>query len=475
MLEIDFNVDHPAARYRAGSGALFSFSKGPPGPGLHNSCELPFGFVYTPLAPPDSITPVPCIGESLPPVLCLTCLAYINLYSTFDAVTGIWTCALCGSRNAAPPEALATTLAPALVSPMLEYRQVLPGMGSETNACAMVLVVDRNVPRHEARAIGAVIEPILRHQARDSPLHLGLIVFGKSVSLYHLGVSGMAVCDVFSTNQDLTDSHLRHRPYLATLDASDTETALQALHQCLAAVYGVSEEDDEHQDHGDLSENVPSNRAGSSRMDRLRAQKAARMKGSSTDNPDEGMGGVWSRKNLKSTPSRAFRCTGEAIQCAIDLTSAASSTAARTGRILLFTNGCPNYGDGHVVAESSHRVADVVDTLKIPRSVEYFDIVAKAAAEGGIGIDVMCTGAQELCLPVYQALVDPSAGFVVTHESFATPHLSHNLQYLLKHTFMSQLELGDRESATGERSEVWMQGCIIDIRLPRYDDLFQNV
>jgi Sec23/Sec24 trunk domain/Sec23/Sec24 zinc finger len=553
--------DHPAARYRASNGALFSFTKGPPGPGLVNSCELPFGFVYTPLAPPeqDSYLPdsgipvIPCLGESLPSVVCLTCLAYMNLYSTFDPATGVWMCSLCGSRNACPPDALTTSLAPALVSPMIEFRQVLPGLASEVNACTIVLVLDAHLPSIEARMVGKVVESVLK-SSHYTVCHLGLVIFGKRVSMYHLGLSGMASCDVFSTHKDLTDAHLQHRPYFATLQADSTSSqsaSFQALHQCLAAVYGISE-DDWHD-----NENAPANKAasttstgtatttstGSSRLERLRAEKAARMK-KTTSQTDEVLS-PWAllqqnKQNRRQaanksvgangTSTRAYRCTGEAIQCAIDLTSASTAASARTGRIFLFTNGCPSHGDGHVVVsdedagnesavrESSHKgarqAADVVDPWQIPRSVHYFDILAKAAIEGGIGIDVLCTGAQELCLPVYQALVEPSAGFVVIHESFVSRtdsgaaaaasatidsnskniitkgkkgskestggtaaaaaaaadsmlHLEHNLRYLLNHTFVSQLELSDRESATGERSEVWMQGCIIDIRLPR--------
>ena len=41
---------HPAFRRRADEGVVFTASKCPPGPGLENSCELPFGLVWTPMA-----------------------------------------------------------------------------------------------------------------------------------------------------------------------------------------------------------------------------------------------------------------------------------------------------------------------------------------------------------------------------------------------------------------------------------------
>jgi Sec23/Sec24 zinc finger len=91
---------HPAARYRSDQGAVFSSSKCPPGPG--RTCGLPFGFVWTPLAPMDASNHLtPSNNQIGPPdgAICITCLAYINLYCKVDIDSGRWTCALCSAEN----------------------------------------------------------------------------------------------------------------------------------------------------------------------------------------------------------------------------------------------------------------------------------------------------------------------------------------------------------------------------------------
>jgi hypothetical protein len=74
-------------------------------------------------------------------------------------------------------------------------------------------------------------------------------------------------------------------------------------------------------------------------------------------------------------------------------------------------------------------------------------------------------GANELGLPAYQALVEPSGGYVLPHLSFTTPHLEHNLKFLLQHTFMSKSRStpDDLEEDGGGPPE-----CFVDIRADRY-------
>jgi hypothetical protein len=476
--------EHPASRYRAGDGVLFSSSKAPPGPGPENSCELPLGFIWTPLSPTNNLSVIPSDDPAaLPPVLCLACLSYLNMYANFDLATGVWICPLCEFKNIAPKEAFATdgALAAVLVSPGLEFRQsIVPvegpenpdiGMGgSDMDICNIVLVMDKNLSCIEAQAVGSAIQSMLADMA-DNPcrINLGLIVFGQTVSIYQLGIYGMASADVFATHSGLTEDHLNDRSYLLTVEKGDSE--LHNLIRCLSAVYSF-----------DVSENLENESDGNSvipmtRMDLLRQRKEARIRRQqSSSSSSGGEGGYalakspWAvaKEEAKSAP--AVRCTGEAIQCAIDLATAGSANAARTSRILLFTNGCPNYGDGSVVSSDpastgpgKSRVAmNVVDPHTLARAVQYFDIIARSASEAGVGIDVMCVGALELGLPGYQALVEPSAGYVLPHDTFATEHLKHNLGFVLKHTFVSTAPMHD------SNGEVWMDGCIIDVRTSRY-------
>ena len=110
------------------------------------------------------------------------------------------------------------------------------------------------------------------------------------------------------------------------------------------------------------------------------------------------------------------RCTGTAIEKAIEL---ATSSSRHTGRILLFTNGCPNVGAGSVIAPhlggvrkpvdrtplgvggssgstSKGRIQkakrDVVDPHMMNVALEFFKNLGEDAFESGIGIDVFCSG-----------------------------------------------------------------------------------
>ena len=72
-------------------GVIFTAGKCPPAPGLGASCELPFGFVWTPMAGIGGGcrlgAPTVVDAPALPPVICLRCLCYLNPYAEYDAET----------------------------------------------------------------------------------------------------------------------------------------------------------------------------------------------------------------------------------------------------------------------------------------------------------------------------------------------------------------------------------------------------
>ena len=124
---------------RRRSGAVFSSRQCPPASGgLEHSCQLPFGFLWTPFAgivlpassssssaaDPDVVANTttqdssgdPDVAvvvnhgtsgdddddDSLPPVLCTTCLAYMNLYCDTRQGGKIWICPFCQCENGMP-------------------------------------------------------------------------------------------------------------------------------------------------------------------------------------------------------------------------------------------------------------------------------------------------------------------------------------------------------------------------------------
>lgn len=207
---------HPAFRRRA-DGPVFTSTKCPPGPGLQYSCELPFGFIWTPMSPSSSVALV-SRDDALPPVICLTCLAYMNQYSIVEESTGIWVCSLCGEQNVAPESLFSGTkessadeanISLALVAPVVEYRQrvnLVTPQGAVPNSRSYVLVLDGNLPCEEVKAVVTAMQKLLLQEVeRGMHIQLALVVYDEMVSIYQLGIVGMASADVYPPLQEDTE------------------------------------------------------------------------------------------------------------------------------------------------------------------------------------------------------------------------------------------------------------------------------
>ena len=519
--------DYSAFRRRADEGAIFTSSKCPHAPGLKYSCELPFGLVWTPMAVykndvmcgdnddgldngnNTSKTNMPIIkcDGALPPVLCLSCLAYINPFAEVDYKTGIWTCPLCGQDNVVPKKQLrdGCNIMTALNSPFVEYRQsVKPDHDYDddddsiskkkkkqkkkkkkvkvvqeepSDFCTYLLVVDENLSQKDSQAIAPALEEILKEEQRTSDIfsktRIGLVTFGKSVSMYQLGLCGLASADVYvpsdpdddDDDDDEFNVNTENRAYLTQVDPEDNLTSLK---NSLSSIFGVAVEESD-----DI---VPQTSTSlfSSRLAMLTQKKEARLRKEENDedlNLSTDAKSPWMKRHENNTSEYRKRSTGEALQCAIELANGAMSHPSRTSRIILFTNGCPNIGDGNVVARKDFSQTtkkkekkpthDIVDMDMLEEAVEYFDITADFAVSTGIGIDVFCCGVTELALPAYQAMVEPSGGYVIPLVSFDTPQLEHNLNFILRNTYMSK-----SKNISEEQLDDFEGGaeCILDIR-----------
>lgn len=471
---------------RRGVGAAFTSTKCPNGPGLENSCELPFGFVWTPMADPgDDISEddpnglqiIKCESNEFPPVLCLSCLAYINPHVQINK-KGIWKCALCEHENVVPKDQLrkGTNLMTALTSPCVEYHQrVAKPVPSEKekidyatkneDCCTFIFVVDENLSPKDGQAIIPAVEAMLKDRAESEDgedTKIGLVVFGKSVSIYQLGISGLASADVYAGPDDIEgdddefDREVEKRSYIADVHSGE----LTSLRNALSSVFGVAVDDPLAASSSLFS--------GGSRMEMLSRRKAARLRKEENGTDQESGVAAKSPWIRSSNDSSSSRCTGNAIQCALDLASS-SSSSSRTSRIVLFTNGFPNIGEGSVVDhEASMEKSkskrgkkaphDIVDADMLEKAVTFFDTLASAAIDVGIGLDVFCCGVTELALPVYQAMVEPGMGYVMPLITLDTPELEQNLKFILDNTYMSRSRYLP-EGANGSGAE-----CIVDIR-----------
>jgi Sec23/Sec24 zinc finger/Sec23/Sec24 trunk domain len=578
---------HLAARYRSDQGAVFSSSKCPPGAG--QTCGLPFGFLWTPLAPTSQqssssdgsntdASTTSTTNELPPGSICITCLAYINLYCKVDLSNGRWTCALCQSENVIATAATGVSSATTtnaednnvihsqsdwLSRFDVEFRQSLDGVSTIPSSSSpqtivpptqrIVLVIDQNLPAAEALAVGAVMQQYYAttNTTANPPLYdieWGLIIFGKHVHMYHVGsdvASGMAAADVVYRSS--SHSFSSNATSAATLQFSDTVydendmvylgRSLDTLLTCLSASFGVVRSSSSYNENPAISSPTATDLLVSegtdgavgkkSRLEILKERKQARLqqqqqKQQQQLSTDSERSAKSTAQNVSMPPKSPWlmareraaatapplRCTGKAIQCAIDLMTVVTSTSEassitigqdgsssshrplrRHDRILLFTNGCPNVGDGSVVdLQGNYKTMQgmaaayaTVDPGKLARASEFYDVLAKAAAEAGIAMDVFCTGVSELGLPAYQSLVEPSSGYVLLHDSFAAPHLLHNVQFVLVQTrlLLAQYAIPNEQDDPEQPESVqnlpspsatWVDAVTVDIRMSSFLD-----
>jgi len=420
MNEVDVS-SHPAFR-RRGDGPVFTSTKCPPGPGLDHSCELPFGFIWTPMSPSSSVALVSS-DQVLPPIICLTCLAYMNLYSIVEESTGVWTCSLCGEHNVVPANMFdansssEANMSLALVAPVVEYRQrvnLVTPEGTTANSRSYVLILDGNLPCEEVKAVVTIMQKLLLEEvARGVQVQLSLVVYDDMVSIYQLGIIGMASADVYPPLQEdveeldeeaLIQRRLRmeNRSYFVQVRS---EEDLATLWLCVSAVYGIQVQ----QANGGTTGQDTLGSEQLSRKDKLRMRKEARLRKELSGSLEQNANAVeeapvvespWTSKD--TGPPR--RCTGEAMQCAVDLAIFGPHQEPQSSRLLLFTNGCPNVGVGSIVNRTEndkgvHQNGNIarplrhsVDVDQMARAVQYFEVTGKYATDNGIGIDVFCTG-----------------------------------------------------------------------------------
>jgi len=456
------------------------------------------------------------------------------MYAPYDANAGLWTCPLCHALNAAPPSLLGAlhheiddaqphaTLSPALISPVVEYRRSTASSqhgnyygntnassSSSSSSKCFVFVVDGNLPAEEFNAVGDGIANLYKSGVVGEEDLVGLIVFTGVVSVYQVGLSGIASCDIFPLldshnnnndqyhdydydhTNDQKDKHvssllgihqITNRAYLAPAASGGMQTLLASISAAAGPILSTK------------ATNANSSSGGGGAMSRreiLRLRRERRMNPStnngtamnSTTNPNNSNPSRYYRRRDKPQGQRK-RCTGDAIRYAIQLASAGQQCT--TSRIVLFTNGCPNIGSGSVVMgthvsmeeeesflpfpPSSYSTKNnvhksQVDPSKLQKSKRSLKQTAtRAFDQHGIGIDVFCSGSTSLGMPALQALVEPSGGYALPHHSFVgEDRFRFNLQRVMEGTQMSRVNVDDN-------SLYKMNGCVLDMKMSSFID-----
>ena len=395
----------------------FTAKKCPNAPGLENTCELPFGMLWTPFAgdgscngssPEDNTSTLDLDSEA---ALCLHCLAYRNPFvKVLDWDNGVWQCNICGSKNVVKGQRKA--LAEAIEnseSNGFDVRDQLyckpigrrcafnPNLSENVaekdmySSVCYIFVIDLNIPTNQIVAMRDTIKRELKDkQSEKNSGMLGLIVFGKTVSVYKLGIRGIASAEVLKGDTDYfhycqhassySSSKVSSRSSLSLVSLSD-ESSLDIFFQCLTAACG-----------GDSSVDIAGNRTigkKPTRSEILRKRREARER-SKNLSPTQSHVDSHILPPRRTANYKEFRCTGAAIETAISL---AKSSECMVGRVILFTSGMPSIGPGAIVDPFGPKCqTQRVDTFDLFESSKYFRELGLIGMHSGIGIDVLCSG-----------------------------------------------------------------------------------
>lgn len=145
------NPQHPSYVAPLQNPILFSSYNVPNRKDIATNSFLPFGFIFSPVAPIEP--PLPCLRK--PPVKCKKCGALINRYCKFDLSTGKWSCVFCQTLNENKEEYgdnSPSSSYPELVKMGVEYldptQQPFP-LSSGYLDPAYVFLIDLNISRDD--------------------------------------------------------------------------------------------------------------------------------------------------------------------------------------------------------------------------------------------------------------------------------------------------------------------------------------
>lgn len=359
----------------------------------------------------------------------MKCLSYLNLYCEINEQNQ-WICPFCGFQNIVDNDVDPLVTA----QPQLEVTQPLTNNNQRRN---VLIVLDAHLNVSEVTSIRNTIRNMLKN---DQQVQLGLIIFDRSVHMFSMSSDGCAA-HIYATSVGFCDSADEKAQYLRSMRSSKD---WDVFSNCLRAFYGEAKEQQDP--------NRPK-----SRLEMLKERKQARM---NEQQQPEMPKSPWIQSQSQKRDFQS-RCTGEAINCAIEMASVAEP---RTARILVFTNGAINVGVGTTCFENSLRV----DSAQLADSIpDFWSPLGSQAANAGIGIDAFLTGVQELAVPAWTSIVEPTGGYVVCHDNVA--NLEDNIKYVMNETYLSGLYIDD------DQDKNWSDGCIVDIRLSRYVLLFCEI
>lgn len=368
-VDLDANLDN-SSLVAASPYVLFSSHKVLSQKKLSNTSGIGFGAI---VSPGRDIMPGPQTVQHSP-YRCQNCGAYVNLYCSIMPSTGEWKCIICSKLNSSEGEYRAASSHdlrnwPELSSTVVDYVETgtrRPGfvpVSDSRMSAPVILVIDE-----------CLDEPHLQHL--QSSLHafvdslppttrIGIVTYGRTVSIYDFCESGIASADMLPGNQSPSQESLKTMIF-------GTGLYLAPLHASI---------------------NVAHNVFSSLRPFRADQAEVAR-----------------------------DRCLGTAVEVALALIQGPSAemsrgTVKRSGgnsRIMICAGGPNTFGPGSVPYSLNHPNYAYLEK----KAVKWMDHLGREARRHDTVVDVLCAGTCPVRIPILQPLAKASGGVLVLHDDF---------------------------------------------------------
>lgn len=337
---------------------------------LANVPSLGFGAL---VSPGREISPGPQIIQR-DPHRCQNCGAYANLYCNILLVSGQWQCVICRKLNGSEGEYIAPSkealrVLPELSSPVIDFVQTgnnrpgfIPVSDSRMTA-PIVLVIDECLDEAHLQHLQSSLHAFI--DSLPPTTRIGIILFGRTISVYDFSEESGASADVLPGNKSPTQEALKALLYGNGIYLSPMHASLPVAHTIFSSL----------------------------RSYKMNVPEASR-----------------------------DRCLGVAVEVALAMIQGPSAEISRgvvkrsggNSRIIVCAGGPNTYGPGSVPHSFSHPNYPYMEKT----AVKWMDHLGSEAHRNHTVVDILCAGTCPVRVPVLQPLAKASGGILVIHDDF---------------------------------------------------------
>ncbi|CAM6095097.1 unnamed protein product [Calypogeia fissa] len=360
---------------------------------------------------------------------CRSCGAYVNLFCGIIPNSGHWRCSLCNKLNSSEGEYRSASSEnihdwPELVTSVVDYvdgggtrRPGFISVSDSTMAAPIVILIDESLDDPHLQHLQSSLHSFLDSLAPAT--RIGIITFGRTVSVYDLSEMGLAAADVLPGDSSPDQELLKMLIYGTGVYFAPIHAGLSVAHNIISSLRPY---------RGDLAE-------------------AAR-----------------------------DRCLGTAVEVALSLIQGPStelprSTVKRSGgsnRIIACVGGPNTLGVGALPYSKSHPNYAYLEK----KAIKEMDHLGHEARRLDTAVDLLCAGTCPVRIPLLQPLAKASGGVLVLHDDFGET-FGLNMQRAVRRAsgFRGRLEvrcssevavtrvIGPGEEARAESSEFRKDTC----------------